>query len=66
VTPIRSTRWRRECQESTATSNANTDLAEAFLARGILASLTYVATDIIACLLYPGYNFIDQTVARTS
>jgi pimeloyl-ACP methyl ester carboxylesterase len=37
---------------------------KALLACGILASLTYVATDIIASLRYPGYNFIDQTVSE--
>ena len=34
------------------------------LACGILASLTYVVTDISASLRYPGYNFIDQTVSE--
>jgi pimeloyl-ACP methyl ester carboxylesterase len=37
---------------------------KALLACGILASLTYVATDISASLRYPGYNFIDQTVSE--
>ena len=37
---------------------------KALLACGILASLTYIATDIIASLRYPGYNFIDQTVSE--
>jgi pimeloyl-ACP methyl ester carboxylesterase len=35
-----------------------------FLACGILASLTYVATDVIASLRYPRYHFIDQTVSE--
>src|SRR6478736_2159051 len=34
------------------------------LACGILASLTYVATDITASLRYPGDDFIDQTVSE--
>jgi pimeloyl-ACP methyl ester carboxylesterase len=37
---------------------------KALRACGILASLTYVATDIVASLRYPGYNFIDQTVSE--
>ena len=37
---------------------------KALLACGILASLTYVVTDIIASLRYPGYNFIDQTISE--
>jgi hypothetical protein len=39
---------------------------EALVACGILASLTYAATDIIASLRYPAYDFIDQTVRRRS
>ena len=31
---------------------------------GMLASLTYVGTDITASLRYPDYNFIDQTVSE--
>lgn len=34
------------------------------LSCGILASLTYVGTDILASLLYPDYSFIDQTVSE--
>ena len=34
------------------------------LSCGVLASLTYVATDLTASLRYPGYNFIDQTVSE--
>ncbi len=37
---------------------------KALLACGILASVTYVATDIVATLRYPGYDFIDQTVSE--
>ena len=37
---------------------------KALLACGVLASLTYVASDITASLRYPGYNFIDQTVSE--
>src|SRR6478736_1044777 len=39
-------------------------ISKALLACGILASLTYVVTDISASLRYPGYNFIDQTVSE--
>lgn len=39
-------------------------LRKALLACGILASLTYVATDITASLRYRGYDFIDQTVSE--
>ena len=31
---------------------------------GILASITYVATDTLAGLQYPGYNFIDQAISE--
>lgn len=39
-------------------------LHKAVLACGILAALTYVATDVVASLRYPGYNFIDQAVSE--
>lgn len=31
---------------------------------GILASLLYVGTDILAAMLYEGYNYADQTVSE--
>ena len=37
---------------------------QTLFACGILASLTYVATDITATLRYPGCDFIDQTVSE--
>ena len=37
---------------------------DALLACGILASLTYVATDIFAGVRYPGYSFTDQAVSE--
>lgn len=36
----------------------------ALLMGGILASLTYVATDIFASVRYPGYSFTDQAVSE--
>ena len=36
---------------------------KALLACGILASLTYVATDIFASLRYSGYSFSDQAIS---
>ena len=39
-------------------------LHNALLACGILASLTYVATDIVATLRYPGYSVTDQAVSE--
>jgi hypothetical protein len=36
----------------------------ALLTCGILASLTYVATDICAGMLYSGYSFADQAVSE--
>ena len=37
---------------------------KALLAYGILASLTYFASDILASLRYPTYNFSDQAVSE--
>ena len=36
----------------------------ALLTCGILASLTYVATDVCASILYSGYSFSDQAVSE--
>src|SRR5512134_2127021 len=36
------------------------------LVSGILASLLYVGTDVIAAMLYEGYSYTDQTVSELS
>jgi hypothetical membrane protein len=39
-------------------------LRKGLLTCGILASVTYVATDIVASLRYPGYSVTDQAVSE--
>ena len=33
---------------------------------GILAPIFFIGTDVIAGILYPGYNFIDQSIGELS
>jgi pimeloyl-ACP methyl ester carboxylesterase len=46
------------------TSDSPGGYRDVLLACGIVASLTYVATDIVAGVRYPGYSFTDQTVSE--
>jgi hypothetical protein len=41
-------------------------LCKYLLICGILAPLFFVGTDVIAGILYPGYNFIDQSISELS
>lgn len=38
-------------------------LRKVLLICGILSSLVFVGTDIVAGVLYPGYSFTDQAVS---
>jgi hypothetical protein len=39
---------------------------KALLVSGVLASLLYLGTDVLAALLYEGYSYTDQTVSELS
>lgn len=43
---------------------ASTDMRSALLICGIVSAVTYVATDIVAAVVYPGYSFADQAVSE--
>lgn len=54
----------RRSLRATTTLALKTEMRRLFLTCGVIAPLIYIATDIAAARLYPGYSYRDQAVSE--